>query len=107
MIRYKFGDVVLVSFSQSNGVIKQRPALAILDIGDDDVVLASITSVPRSGQGDYKIEKWKESGLLFDSWVRLAKVAYLEKNEIITRIGVLSLEDRENTAQKWRELYKL
>ncbi len=61
MIRYKFGDVVLAPFSQSNGAVKQRPALVILDIGDDDVVLASITTVRRNGNGGYKIEKrWQE-----------------------------------------------
>lgn len=49
MIKYKFGDVVLVVFSQADGSRKQRPALVVLDTGDDDIVLAPITTTERKG----------------------------------------------------------
>ncbi len=79
MTKYKFGETVLVNFLQSGLVQrKRRPALIILDIGDADVVLSPITTKERSGQGDYKIRDWKSSGLLRESWIRLAKIACLK-----------------------------
>lgn len=38
MIKYKLGDIVLVVFTQVDGSRKQRPALVILDTGDDGIV---------------------------------------------------------------------
>ena len=39
MTKYKFGDVVFVTFYQTDGSKKRRPALVILDTGDDDIRL--------------------------------------------------------------------
>ena len=87
MIQYKFGEIVLVLFLQPDGERKKRPALIILDTGDDDIVLAPITTKERKGAGDYKIRSWQESGLLLESWIRLAKVACIEKNNIEKPLG--------------------
>lgn len=51
MTKYKFGDVVLVVFSQTDGSKKQRPALVVLDTGDDDIVLAPVTTTERRARG--------------------------------------------------------
>lgn len=77
--KYEFGEVVLVDFPQSGSVQKRRPALVILDIGDADVVLAPITTRERSTRGDYKLRDWQLVGLLRESWVRLTKIACLER----------------------------
>ena len=106
MIKYKFGDVVFVSFLQSDGNTKQRPALVILDTGDDDIVLASITTSKRTGKGDYKIKNYRQAGLLLDSWVRLAKIAYLHKNNLGMKLGDFTKEDKTNVIQVWNKLYK-
>ena len=76
MTKYKFGDIVLVIFPQTDGGLKKRPAMAVLDIGDDDIVLAPITTTPRKGKGDYKIKDWQMGGLLNESWLRLAKITF-------------------------------
>jgi hypothetical protein len=53
MTNYEFGDVVLVLLPQSGTTArKQRPGIVVLDIGDRDVVVAPITSQPRSQTGD-------------------------------------------------------
>ena len=45
MTLYKPGDVVLVKFPFTSGAgSKLRPALVILDTGDDDLVVARITT---------------------------------------------------------------
>ena len=101
MTSYKFGEVVLVEFP---GIIqtKRRPAL---DIGDADVVLAPITSRERFGQGDYKLRDWQFSSLLREPWVRLAKIACLEKHNIIRRLGGLTNYDKDIVSQLWSTLF--
>jgi len=105
---YEFGEVVLVDFPQTGSERrKRRPALVILDIGDADVVLASITTKKRSGQGDYGLRDWQLSGLLRESWVRLAKVACLEKGDVTRRLGRLTDHDRDRVTELWQTLYGL
>ncbi len=106
MTKYKFGDIVFATFHQTDGNKKKRPALVVLDIGDDDIVLAPITSAERTGKGDTKIKNWKQSGLLLDSWVRLAKVATLRKADLQRQLGVLSIGDKKQTVSVWNKLYK-
>jgi mRNA interferase MazF len=107
MTTYEAGDVVLVDFPQS-GIEprKRRPALVVLDIGDADVVPAPITTRERVGPGDLGIRQWQESGLLRQSWVRLAKVACLEKRDIARRLGRLPSEDKMRVMQTWRSLFE-
>ncbi len=107
MTKYKFGDVVLVVFHQTDGKQKQRPALVVLDIGDDDIVLAPITTTERKGKGDYKIKNWQQSGLLLDSWVRLAKIACLSKSDIYKQLGVLSADNKKQIVLIWHKVYNL
>ncbi|MDO8604710.1 MAG: type II toxin-antitoxin system PemK/MazF family toxin [bacterium] len=107
MTKYKFGDVVLVVFSQTDGRRKQRPALVILDTGDNDIVLAPITTTERKNKGDYKVKNWKQSGLLLDSWVRLAKIACLGKSDVRRQLGTFSSSDKEKVSSIWSKLYKL
>ena len=106
MIKYKFGEVVLIIFPQLNGDKKKRPAFVILDTDDDDIVLAPVTTTERRGKGDYKIKNWQESGLLLESWVRLAKIACLEKNDIERILGNTTTYDKRKVVSIWKEAYK-
>ena len=106
MTKYKFGDVVLVAFYQTDGNKKQRPALVILDTGDDDIILAPITTTERKSKGDYKIKNWQQSGLLLDSWVRLAKIACLSKSDIYQRLGAFTVYDKKQIILVWNKVYK-
>lgn len=106
MTTYEFGEVVLVDFPQSGTTArKRRPALVVLDIGDADVVLAPITTRRWSGQGDYEVRDWSAGGLLRASWVRLSKVACLEKRDISRRLGQLTDGDRDRLRQLWHTVY--
>jgi len=108
MIAYEFGEIVLVDFPQSGATErKRRPALVVLDIGDADVVLAPITTKQRSGAGDLALLDWSAGGLLRASWVRLAKVACLEKGDIVRRLGRLGTRDLDRVIAAWRDLYAL
>jgi len=106
MTNYEVGDVVLVDFPQSGtDQRKRRPALVVLDIGDADIVLAPITTRERLGRGDYKLRDWSVSGLLRESWVRLAKVSCLEKSDITHAIGRLTDHDKNDLATLWQVLF--
>jgi mRNA interferase MazF len=106
MTSYEFGEIVLVDFPRTGSAQrKKRPALVILDIGDADVVLAPITTKERSRAGDYKLRDWQLSGLLRESWVRLAKVACLEKSDVSSRLGRLTDHDRDMMTKLWQTLY--
>lgn len=107
MTKYKFGDIVLVVFRQTDGNRKQRPALVVLDTGDDDIVLSPITTTERKSKGDYKIKNWQNSGLLLDSWVRLAKVSCLSKSDITAKLGSLNADDKKSVVLIWNKVYKL
>src|SRR3989338_5858638 len=106
MTEYKFGDVVFVAFYQTDGSKKRRPALVVLDIGDDDIVLAPITTTERKGKGDYRIKDWQRSGLLLDSWARLAKIACLSKSDIFQRLGAFTVYDKKQIILVWNKVYK-
>ncbi len=108
MTGYKFGEIVLIEFPQSaNRLLKKRPALVILDIGDDDLVLAPITTTERSGRGDYALVDWQTGGLLRPSWLRLAKLSCLPKSDISKMLGRLSNQDRQRIIEAWRLLFSL
>jgi mRNA-degrading endonuclease toxin of MazEF toxin-antitoxin module len=108
MTTYECGEVVLVDFPQLGTTTrKKRPALVVLDIGDADVVLAPITTRRRVGRGDYELCDWAASGLLRTSWVRLAKIACLDKRDISRRLGQVTVHDKQGLRQLWHTVYAL
>jgi mRNA interferase MazF len=89
------GDVVLITitFHQAPGG-KLRPAVVLLDAGDDDFVAAPITSRQRVSDYDVPLQQWRESGLNIASTVRVHKLTVLAKNEIVRSVGHLGGFDR-------------
>ena len=91
----QFGDVVLIrmDFHQTAGS-KVRPAVVLLDTGDEDFVAAPITSQVRNSNWDLQIEQWRKAGLNVASYTRAHKLAVLAKADIARRLGSLASEDR-------------
>ncbi len=56
---------------------KRRPALVLLNTGDDDIVLARIASQPQQTKFDVDLKEWLAAGLDLPSIVRLDKLATL------------------------------
>jgi len=94
MTPYKFGDIVLIGFPHTDlqGVSK-RPAIVLYDSGDQDILVARVTSQEYQSEGDYKIRDWRKCGLLGDSHVRLGKQATIEKRFIIRKLGTLETKE--------------
>jgi hypothetical protein len=80
----KLGDVVLLrmEFHQTAGE-KVRPAIVLLDVGDDDFVAAPVTSRPRLSEYDLPVQEWKSAGLNVPSFVRVHKLTVLPKSGIV------------------------
>jgi mRNA interferase MazF len=59
MTTYKFGDIVLIGFPHTDlqGVSK-RPAIVLFDSGDQDVLVARVTTQEYRSEGDYKVGDW-------------------------------------------------
>jgi len=106
MTTYKPGDIVLINFPFVSGnETRRRPALVLLDTGDADVVVARVTSQPRSDTQDIEITDWRAAGLLLPSIVRLHKLATLEKRLIRRTLGNLSPTDRQMVAEMLGKIF--
>ena len=91
---YEPGDVLLLSFPFSNATgSRRRPALVLLNTGDDDLVVARITSQPQQTDYDVALQNWQAAGLALPSIVRLHKLATLQKSLIERPLGRLTADD--------------
>lgn len=88
---YQSGEIVLLSFpfADTTGT-RRRPALVLVDTGDEDVVVARVTSQQLRAAFDVEIIDWQLAGLMLPSVVRLDKVATLERRLVERRLGRLS-----------------
>jgi len=84
-------EVVLIrmQFHQAPGS-KIRPALVLMDPGDEDFVAAPITSQPRTSEFDFALADWQSAGLNVPSMARVHKLTALSKADIVRRLGVCS-----------------
>lgn len=74
------GDLVLLLFPYTDGSgAKQRPALVLLDTGDDDILVARVTTHPAGSEFDSVIVNWSVAGFLAPSTVRLHKLATIPR----------------------------
>lgn len=106
MIAYRPGDVVLLMypFTSAEGA-KKRPALVLLDTGDDDVVVARITSQATRGEFDVDLTQWQSAGLPVRSVVRVHKLLTAEKTLIQRRVGVLTASDWKRVSAAVQRLW--
>ncbi|MBI1786119.1 MAG: type II toxin-antitoxin system PemK/MazF family toxin [Acidobacteria bacterium] len=87
MTTLRLGELVLIrmQFHQAPGS-KVRPALVLLDTGDDDFVAAPITSQPRLSEYDLTIKDWRAAGLNVVSSVRVHKLAHVNQRRTGRRL---------------------
>jgi mRNA interferase MazF len=91
---FSSGELVLVSFPFTNDkAAKQRPALVLFDSGDDDLIVARVTSRPAETEFDVPVGLWRNAGLLAASIIRLHKLATVEKSLIRKKLGRLDHQD--------------
>lgn len=105
MADYQTGAVVLISFPFTDGKsAKKRPALVLLDCGDNDLLLARITTQFSNSPFDSELKDWAKAGLKAPSFARLYKLATLEKKLVEKQFGVLSGTDFKNILETLKQL---
>lgn len=103
---YKWGDVLLVAFPLTDvSGTRRRPGLVLYDSGDEDVMLARITTQDSRHRTDVRLSDWKATGLVAESVVRLSKVATIKKSLVDRRLGVLAGKDRTVIRRVWARMF--
>jgi mRNA interferase MazF len=108
MIAYRFGDIVLIGFPHTNlhGVSK-RPAIVMYDSGDQDILVARVTAQLYATDADYKIVDWQRCGLVAESFVRLGKMATIQKSLVIRQLGAVESGEVEHLKSILRKMFSL
>ncbi|WP_427159133.1 type II toxin-antitoxin system PemK/MazF family toxin [Aliinostoc sp. HNIBRCY26] len=106
MQNYQSGSVILLKLPFSDAVtFKLRPVLLILDTGDDDVIVARITSQITHTAFDVEIIEWQQAGLMRPSVVRLHKINTVEKRLLERQLGNLQPNDWEKIRQQISQIW--
>lgn len=94
METYTPGEIVLLLFPFVNTIsVKRRPAIILVDTGDEDIIVARITTQNNQTKFDVPIKDWNMIGLLLPSYVRIHKIATIEKNLVEKRLGKTTDDD--------------
>lgn len=108
MMTYNFGDILLIRFPFTDqSRMSKRPALVLYDDGDMDILLCRVTTRPHFSSADLDINSWKESGLLKKSYIRLGKMATLQKDMVDKKLGELLSGDLIRIKQILKQIFKL
>lgn len=102
------GDIVLIPFPFTDlSGIKNRPAL-ILVVGEVDITVSFITTQLKWQEDfDVKIESSQTNGLKMTSLIRLGKLATLDRDLVIGKLGNLSQEELTSVDKNLIKLFKL
>ncbi len=85
---YLFGEVLIINFPFSDGLrSKRRPVMVIKDTGDNNILIAKITSQAYNTEFDVYINDWQMAGLLSASYVRIHKIQTLYSSLVFGNIG--------------------
>ncbi len=104
----KKGDIVLIPFPFSDlSGIKNRPAVILIET-DDDVTVAFITTQIKWDSGlDVLLHPSELSGLKKISLIRLNKLATIDKELVIGRLGSLNEPSMEMLNKNLIRIFQL
>jgi mRNA interferase MazF len=102
---FRTGAVILINFPFTDGTsAKKRPALVLLDSGDSDLLLARITTQSSDSPFDCELAHWIQAGLKAPSFVRLHKLATLEKKLVQKQLGFLTPTDLQRVLEVFQKV---
>ncbi len=106
MPNYQSGEVLLLALPFADiTTSKLRPVLVLLDTGDEDIVVARVTSQISRTVFDVEIVEYEQAGLLRLSVVRLHKVNTIEKRLVNRRLGILTASDWTQVREKIQQIW--
>jgi mRNA interferase MazF len=102
------GDIVLIPFPFTDlSGIKNRPALILID-GEDDITVSFITTQLKWQEDfDVKLEPSQTNGIKRTSLIRLRKLATIDKDLVIGKLGNLSQSELSNVDKNLVKIFKL
>jgi mRNA interferase MazF len=102
------GDIILIPFPFTDlSGNKNRPALVLLN-GELDVTLAFIsTQLKWKEESDILLKPTPENGLKIESIIRLSKLATLDKDLALGKLGAIEGETRKQVNKNITLLFKL
>ena len=104
----KKGDIILVPFPFTDlSGSKLRPALVLVEEGDDVVAAFISTILKERFKSDYFVKKNEKNSLKKDSLIKLNKLATLSHDLIKGKIGELSTDDLKEIDKKLMALFKI
>ena len=106
-MKRRLGEVILTTmmFHQAGGS-KVRPAVVLLDTGDNDFVGAPVTSQTRFSEFDVPIGDWAAAGLNVPSFIRVHKLTVLPKTDILRSLGTLADLDKDALIQALNRAFR-
>jgi mRNA interferase MazF len=108
MIKYELGDILLIQFPFTDpSKVSKRPAVVLYDNGDMDVLLCRVTTRPCFSSTDFKVADWRKIGLLRESYIRVGKMATLEKDIVDRKLGSLKDDDIVRIRQILKQMFSL
>lgn len=96
MVKFSFGDIVLLQFPFTAGKhFKRRPALVINDLNDGDIIVCRITSQIHKTKNDVFIDDLVHTGLKLPSVIRVHKIATLDKDMVELVMGRIDTKTKD------------
>jgi mRNA interferase MazF len=109
--RHPPGEILLAAlvFTSQAGA-KKRPVMVIRDAGDDDILVAPVSSQAVRVVYDVSLNDWQRAGLRLPSVVRVEKLATIEVSTVLRSLGRASAADwariRESLTQLCGEILR-
>jgi len=102
------GEVVIIPFPQTNLVVgKRRPALVLVDLSGDDLILCQITSRARSDGYSVALENtdFERGQLNHSSFIRPQRLFTIEQRVILYSTGKVHRSKLEEVLARAREIF--
>jgi len=104
----KKGDIVLIPFPFTDlSGIKNRPAVVLVESASDMTLSFITTQLKWQEEFDVIVEPLPTNGLKKQSLIRLAKLATIDKNLAIGKLGSLSQKELAEIDNNLLELFQL
>jgi mRNA interferase MazF len=103
------GEVVIIPFPQTDLVVgKRRPALVLVDLPGDDLVLCQITSRARSDGYSIPLDTgdFEQGQLNRPSFIRPQRLFTVEQRVILYSAGKVRRSKLDEVLAKARELFR-
>ncbi|MES1222767.1 MAG: type II toxin-antitoxin system PemK/MazF family toxin [Bacteroidota bacterium] len=101
-------DIILIPFPFTNlSDTKIRPCLVLIDTEYDVTVSFITTQTGRNDHASVSIIPTESNGLKKESFIRLSKLATIDKELIIGKIGELNTQEMLVVNQKLKEVFQL